>query len=131
MLLDYHDEILKIYFDEKKDYFNSLKDFQYISESLLNNGLHYPDVPCNDIVYANNNQIKYLNYDNDIINHISTDLFKFCIIPIGFNNHQTTTIIFIEKEKMYLYILNSGLDINYNGNKVKIDSQDLYQLIKN
>ena len=63
MLLDYHDDILKNSFDNEKDYFNSLKDFQYISKSLLNNGLHYPDVPCNDIVYANNNQIKYLNYN--------------------------------------------------------------------
>jgi hypothetical protein len=63
MLLDYHDDILKNSFDNEKDYFNSLKDFKYISKSLLNNGLHYPDVPCNDIVYANNNQIKYLNYD--------------------------------------------------------------------
>jgi len=63
MLLDYHDDILKTSFDNEKDYFNSLKDFNYISKSLLINGLHYPDVPCNDIVYTNNNQIKYLNYN--------------------------------------------------------------------
>ena len=63
MLLDYHDDILKTSFDNEKDYFNSLKEFKYISKSLLNNGLHYPDVPCNDIVYTNNNQIKYLNYN--------------------------------------------------------------------
>lgn len=63
MLLDYHDEILKISFDNEKNYFNTLKDFKYISKSLLYNGLHYPDVPCSDIVYAENNQIKYLNYD--------------------------------------------------------------------
>lgn len=62
MLLDYHDDILKTSLSEK-DYFNSLKDFQYITKYLLNNGLHYPDVPCNDIVYTNNNQIKYLNYN--------------------------------------------------------------------
>ena len=63
MLLDYHDEILKNYFDKEKKYFDELKDFKYISKSLLYNGLHYPDVPCSDIVYAKNNQIKYLNYD--------------------------------------------------------------------
>lgn len=63
MLLNYHDDILKTFFDNEKDYFNSLKDFKYISKSLLNNGLHYPDVPCNDIIYTNNNQIKYLNYN--------------------------------------------------------------------
>jgi len=55
MLLNYHDDILKTSFDNEKDYFNSLKEFRYISKSLLNNGLHYLDVPCNDIVYTNNN----------------------------------------------------------------------------
>ena len=35
MLLDYHDDILKTSLSEK-DYFNSLKDFQYITKYLLN-----------------------------------------------------------------------------------------------
>jgi hypothetical protein len=62
MLLGYHDEILKISFDNEKNYFDTLKEFKYISKSLLYNGLHYPDVPCSDIVLTNKNKIKYLNY---------------------------------------------------------------------
>lgn len=64
MLFDYRSYILKISFNNEKNYFNSLKDFKYISKYLLNNGLHYPDISCNGIVYANNNNhIKYLNND--------------------------------------------------------------------
>jgi hypothetical protein len=64
MLLHYHNDILNNSFDNKKEYFNSLSDFKYINKHLLKNGLYYPDIPCNDIVYANNNQIKYLNYNS-------------------------------------------------------------------
>lgn len=71
MLLHYHDDILNNSFDNEKEYFNSLSDFKYITKYLLKNGLYYPDVPCNDMVYANNNQIKYLNYNS-------------CKIPISF-----------------------------------------------
>ena len=70
------------------------------------------------------------SYDSEDIEQINPELFKFCIIPIGFNQHQTTTVVFTKDNKMYLYILNTGLDIQYNGDKIQIDSQDLYQLTK-
>jgi hypothetical protein len=70
------------------------------------------------------------NHDLEENIQIPVSLFKFCIIPIVYNKHQTTIIIFTKENKMYLYILNSGLDISYNGNTEEIDSQDLYQLTK-
>jgi hypothetical protein len=63
MLISYHYDILKNSFDNEKCYFDELKDFKYITAELLYNGLYYPDIPCNDIVYTNNNQVKYLNYN--------------------------------------------------------------------
>jgi hypothetical protein len=63
MLISYHYDILKNSFDNEKCYFDELKDFKYITTELLYNGLYYPDIPCNDIVYTNNNQVKYLNYN--------------------------------------------------------------------
>jgi hypothetical protein len=106
-----------------------------------------PGLFSQDITFANLNQKYQINlistltfidrsselefkHDSEEIKQINPELFNFCIIPIVYNNHQTTTIIFTKKKKMHLYILNSGLDIEYNGNKVKIDSQDLYQLTK-
>ena len=55
---------------------------------------------------------------------------KFCIIPLAFNKHQTTTIIFTKAAKMFLYILNTGLDIQVNGDLSKINNEELYQLTK-
>jgi len=63
-------------------------------------------------------------------NDLNYDYFNFVIFPIFFNKHQTTTIIFKKLNKLYLYILNTGLDIQYNGDIVQIDSQDLCQLTK-
>ena len=54
------------------------------------------------------------NHDLEENIQIPVSLFKFCIIPIVYNKHQTTIIIFTKENKMYLYILNSGLDIQYN-----------------
>jgi hypothetical protein len=62
MLLYYHDEILTTSFDNEDNYFKELKSFDYITKDLLKHGLHYPDIPCSDIVYTNNNKIKYYNY---------------------------------------------------------------------
>ena len=58
--------------------------------------------------------------------------FNFSIIPMFFNKHQTTTIIFVNQitKKMYLYILNTGLDIQENGPEEIINGQKLYQLCK-
>ena len=70
------------------------------------------------------------SYDSEDIEQINPELFKFCIIPIGFNQHQTTTIIFINERTsiMYLYILNTGLDIQENGPEKEINEQKLSQL---
>jgi hypothetical protein len=64
--------------------------------------------------------------------HLREEYFKFTIIPTFFNKHQTTTIIFVDKKtkKMYLYILNTGLDIEENGPKEIINGQKLDQLCK-
>ena len=68
--------------------------------------------------------------DLNIIKVFMLNYFKFCIIPIGFNQHQTTTIIFINERTsiMYLYILNTGLDIQENGPEKEINEQKLSQL---
>jgi len=62
--------------------------------------------------------------------HLKEHFFNFCIISISFNKHQTTTIIFKKGVKIFLYILNTGLDITENGNSQKINDQYLYQLCK-
>ncbi len=65
----------------------------------------------------------------EIINFIKEN-FKFCIISNEFNEHYTTTIIFIKNYKLYLFILNTGLDIEENGKNIKLDDQILDQLTK-
>jgi len=70
------------------------------------------------------------NHNSEDTIEITPDLFKFCIIPIGYNDHQTTTIIFTKKNIMYLYILNTGLDIHANGKEEIINNQNMDQLTK-
>jgi len=65
------------------------------------------------------------NDNNNDINMIK-ELLNFYIISSQFNNHGTKTIIFIKDKKMYLFILNTGLDIEYNGEKI----DNFYQVIK-
>jgi len=64
--------------------------------------------------------------DDEIDSDIIKESLNFCIISSGFNNHATTTIIFIKEKKMYLFILNTGLDIQHNGDKIG----NFYQLTK-
>lgn len=60
MLLQYHDELLNK--SISSDYFKDLS-FNYVNNSLLLSGLHYPDIPCNDLVITTDKQVKYLNYN--------------------------------------------------------------------
>ena len=78
----------------------------------------------------NERQNVTFDYSNDDLTKIPLDLLKFCIIPMKFNKHQTTTLIFTKNDRLYLYILNTGLDMNENGDKITIHDQDLYQLTK-
>ena len=71
-----------------------------------------------------------IDYKDDNIFKIPLNYLKFCIIPMSFNDHATTTIIFIKGTQLYLFILNSGLDIQENGKEQTIDGQVLYQLTK-
>jgi hypothetical protein len=100
-------------------------------------------INLNDIIFAkfsinrltykmifNDKQNVTFNYFNEELTIIPLDLLKFCIIPMSFNKHQTTTIIFTKNDKLYLFILNTGLDMEKNGNTIKIDDKDLYQLTK-
>lgn len=61
MLLTYHDELLQN--SIPNNYFDDLSQFKYVTNSLLMAGLHYPDVPCNDLVITTDNKVKYLNYN--------------------------------------------------------------------
>jgi TPR repeat protein len=67
-------------------------------------------------------------FDNNIKDYVKN--LHFCIIPLVFNKHQTTTIIFIKENKLYLFILNTGLDIGYNGESILINEENYYQLTK-
>ena len=63
MLLTYHDDLLSRsipinYFDELTS------QFGYVNSELLTAGLHYPDVPCNELVITYPEyKVKYLNYN--------------------------------------------------------------------
>lgn len=63
MLLQYHDVLLSK--SIPPNYFIDLSklNLKYVNNELLTTGLHYPDVPCNDLVITNDSQVKYLNYD--------------------------------------------------------------------
>lgn len=62
MLLTYHDDLLNR--SISPNYFEGLTKFQYVNNELLTAGLHYPDVPCNELVITNpENKVKYLNYN--------------------------------------------------------------------
>jgi len=78
---------------------------------------NYTDIP--------EDSLEQINWDYD---HLS--YFQFCIIPISFNKHQTTTIIFMHGDCMYLYILNTGLDMYFNGESTKINDNFIYKLTK-
>jgi len=80
--------------------------------------------------FINRNSILYFKHDEEETNQISLDMFKFCIISMGYNSHRTTTIIFTKGIEMYLYILNTGLDMEVNGKSANINNQVLYQLTK-
>ena len=60
MLLQYHDYLLEQSIDDK--FFKGLDEFLFINKKLLQEGLHYPDIPCSTLIISNNNNIKYLNY---------------------------------------------------------------------
>ena len=63
MLLTYHDDLLQR--SIPVNYFDGLtSQFGYVKSELLTAGLHYPDVPCNELVITNlRNKVKYLNYN--------------------------------------------------------------------
>jgi hypothetical protein len=62
MLLTYHDDLLNS--SLPPNYFEDLTEFRYVTNELLIAGLHYPDVPCNELVITKpNNKVKYLNYN--------------------------------------------------------------------
>lgn len=58
MLLDYHKHLLQLAID--KNYFTDM-NYKYVNLYLLNSGLHYPDIPCNNLIIQNN-KVKYQNY---------------------------------------------------------------------
>jgi len=68
------------------------------------------------------------NYDDNFDFNFDKirESLNYYIISSDFNKHATTTIIFIKDKKMYLFILNTGLDIQYNGE----NNGNLYQLTK-
>ena len=63
MLLQYHDVLLNK--SIPPDYFIGLSklNLKYVNNDLLTTGLHYPDVPCNELVITTDGKVKYLNYD--------------------------------------------------------------------
>lgn len=62
MLLTYHDDLLNR--SISPNYFEGLTKFEYVNNELLTAGLHYPDVPCNELVITtSDNKVKYLNYN--------------------------------------------------------------------
>ena len=63
MLLTYHDDLLSR--SIPLNYFDGLtSQFGYVNSELLTAGLHYPDVPCNELVITSpENKVKYLNYN--------------------------------------------------------------------
>lgn len=58
MILKYHEEI----FITLQNYFDDIK-FKYVNRKLLDNGLHYPDIPCGTLVKTKFDTIKWLNYN--------------------------------------------------------------------
>ena len=63
MLLTYHDDLLSR--SIPINYFDGLtSQFEYVNSELLTAGLHYPDVPCNELVITTSDKkVKYLNYN--------------------------------------------------------------------
>ena len=62
MLLTYHDDLLNS--SLPPNYFEDLTEFRYVTNELLIAGIHYPDVPSNELVMTKpNNKVKYLNYN--------------------------------------------------------------------
>jgi len=104
----------EMYFCKKNQDDQYSNDFQSVSEQSSEEEFNK----------LSKDEFEKLNIDNDL------SYFNFCIIPISFNKHQTTTIIFIKQNSMYLYILNTGLDINVNGEIREINGSNLYQLTK-
>jgi hypothetical protein len=82
-----------------------------------------------NLEFTNNVSVP-IDFIYDLSANIPLEYLKFCIIPLGFNEHQTTTIIFIKDDKMFLYILNTGLDMQENGVPSTINNETLYQLTK-
>ena len=61
MLIKYHDELFsKI--EILKDYFKKGFEQEFINFQLLKNGLHYPDVPCGELIRTEENFIKWKEY---------------------------------------------------------------------
>ena len=63
MIIPYHEDLLQK--SIPINYFDNLSSrFEYVNNELLTSGLHYPDVPCNDVVITKpKNEVKYLNYN--------------------------------------------------------------------
>lgn len=63
MLLKYHDFLL----DKSipSDYFSDINgdEFIFVSDMLLRNGLHYPDLPCGKLKLLDDDKIIYKNYN--------------------------------------------------------------------
>ena len=69
------------------------------------------------------------NYETELVNF--RKYLSFCIFPTSFNQHASSSIIFIKDNKLYFFILNSGLDIGYNNKTpIEIDEYQNYQLTK-
>jgi hypothetical protein len=59
------------------------------------------------------------------------EYLNFCIYLTGYNDHLTSSLIFIKNNKLYFFILNSGQGMNYNNeNSELIESDEIYQLTK-
>ena len=130
---------------ETKDVLSTLDD---ISSGLLPSNINFVNLEYQDdgyIIFRQlNNKITtnfFTEYNNDfksflpdMLNNMNYYLlqnyFDFLLIPIGFNSHITTAIIFKKNTSLYLFILNTGLDIQENGPQQIINGQTLSQLCK-
>ena len=96
-----------------------LKTLHKITPGLLPRDINFVNLKFEDknILFTTgpivNYSIKYEFDENDLSetpkpyilqpDHLNLDYFNFCIFPINFNKHQTTTIIFKKLNKLYLF----------------------------
>ena len=92
--------------------------------------LEFFDINYETINYnINFNYKEEHNYETELDN--LKKYLSFCIFPTSFNEHLSSSIIFIKDNRLYFFILNSGEDINFNNNiPIKIGEYSHYQLTK-